>query len=123
MPGEQLLLLPKQEVRCVGGVHDVDVLDAGLEFLADPLEHALGTRALNLERDVRILGTKRLRDGLGDFYVDCGVPDDLPFLRGGGNQCRRCLLTHRVRNDDGCKQRGRQRCNSDKLHDSSCRVF
>ena len=123
MLGEQLLLLPNQEMRCVGGVDDVDVLDAGLEFLADPLEHALGTRALNLERDVRILGAKRLRDSLGDFYVDCGVPNDLAFLRGRGNLCRRCLLTHRVLNDDGYEQRGRQRCNSDKPHNSSCVVF
>ena len=89
---EPLLLLPEDEMRGIGRIDDVDVLDARLVLLVDPLEHALRSRALDLDLDIRIFGAKGLGDRLRDLDVDRRIPDDLAFLGGGRQHRGRRLL-------------------------------
>ena len=53
--GEPAVALPDDEMRGVGGVDDVDGMDAAPVFLANALEHALGAGALDAHRDAGIL--------------------------------------------------------------------
>jgi hypothetical protein len=112
---EPLLLLPEQEVRGVGGIHHVDVLDAGLVLLVDALEDALRPGALDLDLDLRVIGAENLRQRLGDLDVDGGVPDDLAFLLSRGEHRRRGFLRGGDGGDGGdCQQQ--RRC-SDAIQD------
>ena len=88
-----LLLLPEDEVRCVRRVDDIDIADRRLVFLIDALEYAFGTRALDVDLDVRIFGAKRLGHRFRNLDVDRGVPDDLALFGGGRDHRGRGLLS------------------------------
>jgi hypothetical protein len=98
MRGQPLLLLPEQEVRRIGRIHDVDVPDSRLVLLVDALEHALGPGALDIDVDLRIRGLEGLGDRFGNLDVHGRVPDDLAFLRRRVEHRRRRFL---------CKRRNR----------------
>src|SRR6185436_5387210 len=106
------LALPDDEVRGVRAVHDVAVVDLARIFLADALEVALRTRALDLYGDAGILGLECLADLLGERQVDRAVPGDLAFLLRRLDELRRDALRSRSRlggaHEAACHQGGRR---------------
>ena len=86
---QHLGALPHDEVRGVGAVHHVAVIDLVLELLADALEVALRPRALDLHGDAGIPGLEGLGDLLAQGQVDRRVPGELAFLLRRLDQRRR----------------------------------
>src|SRR5262249_26390991 len=99
----QAFALPYDEMRGVGGIHDIDRVDAAAVLLTDALKHPLGPGALDPAGDTRIFRLERARDLLGDRKVDGGVPGELAFLSRGGEPLRRGRGGGRRRRDNaGC---------------------
>ena len=90
--GQHRGALPDDQVRGVGAVHDVAIVDPALIFLPDALEDALGARAFDLHADAGIGRLEGLGDLLGHRQVDRGVPGKLALLLGSADQGRRDLL-------------------------------
>src|SRR5262249_29090774 len=95
--------LPDDKMCGIGRIHDIDGMDVRGVFLAYPLEHALGARALDMHGDTRVFRFKGLCDLLGDGKVGRRIVVDMAFLfcradqglcdglrrrRGGENACR-----------------------------------
>ena len=68
-------------MRGVGGVGDVDGVDAAALLLRDALKDPLRTRALDANRDPWILGFKRLAELFGDIQLERGIVGDLALDR------------------------------------------
>ena len=119
MRRQPFLLPPVKEVRRVGRVDDVDVVDGRLIFLVDALEYPLRTRPFDFDVDAGVLGSKSLGDGLGDLDVDRGVPSDFAFLGRRGEHRRRGLLRIRDRNNRGERSHGAAKGLQRSIHISS----
>ena len=83
------VLLPVEIMRGVGGVGDVDRLDAAALLLGDALENSLGAGALDPHGDPRILGLENLRQPFGGGELQRRIECDLAFLARGLDQSRR----------------------------------
>ena len=103
---QDAVALPDDEVRGIGGIHDIDGVDVAGIFLADALEHAFGAGALHPHRDPRIFGLERLGELFGDRQVGRGVVDDLTFLLRRLDQRRRDRLGRRGGRQNPGRKRG-----------------
>ena len=86
---QKAVALPDDEMGGVRRVHDIDGVDVAGIFLADPLEHALGAGAFDVDLDARIFRLERLGELFRDRQVGRGVIDHLAFLFGRLDQRRR----------------------------------
>ncbi len=86
---KQPVARPYDEMRGVGGIDDVDGVDAAAVLLTDALEHPLGPGAFDAASDAGIFHLERAGDLLRDGEIDRGVPGELAFLLRGGDQLGR----------------------------------
>src|SRR5262249_27875902 len=88
---------PHDEMGGIGGIDDVDGMNAARVFLADALEHALGAAALHAHVDAGIFRLERLGDALRDRQVDRRIVDDPALLLRRRDQLRRDRARRRRR--------------------------
>ena len=109
---EPSVALPHDEMRGVGGIHDIDRINSAAVFLADALKYALGARALDARGDAGIFRFERFRDLFRDRQIYRGVPGDLAFLAGRLDQRgrdRTCLGRCRLQRRGEGAERERRR--------------
>ena len=111
---QEALLLPRQQMRGIGGVRDIDGVHIAGIFLADTLEHPLGAGAFDAHVDPTEFRLEGGRDLFRHREIDRGVPDHLAFSFRRFDQLRRdCFRRRRLRarrgGEYGSKcQRGRR---------------
>ena len=76
-------------MRSIGRGDDVGGVDAGGEFLLDPLKQPLRAGALDLHRDAGILRLEGLAELFADRQIHRGIKHDLAFALRGLDQLRR----------------------------------
>ena len=104
---EPVVLLPVEIMRGVGGVGDVNRLDAAALLLRDALEDALGAGALDAHGDAWIFCLEGPRDAFGDVEFERAVEGKLALLARRLDQGRRHARSRRR----GCPHRlGEHRC-------------
>ena len=86
---QEALPFPRQQMRGVGRIGDIDGVDVAGIFLADALEHPLGAGALDPHLDAAEFLLERGGDLFRHRQVDRGVPDHLAFLLRRFDQLRR----------------------------------
>jgi hypothetical protein len=89
-------------MRGVGGVDDIDRMDAAAVFLADAAEHPLGPGAFDSHGDAGIFRLECAGNPLGKWQVHRRVPDRLALLAGCGDQRWRHGFGRRCGGADRC---------------------
>ena len=73
-------------MACIGGMNQIHIFDSRRRFLHDPLQDALGARAMDLYFNSLVFVLKKVGEGGGRRKRQRSVPDHFGFLARRLNQ-------------------------------------